>query len=392
MTRTRTACAALLLLASLGCAGAPRKPDAFYQPPESLPPGTPGEVLRMEPLEGGPSGARSWLLLYRSTGLKGEPVAVSAVLLVPDGEAPAGGRPVVAWAHPTTGVAPDCAPSLQRNWKTTIPGLGAMLDAGWVVVATDYPGLGTPGPHPYLVGESEARAVVDSVRAARNVKEASAGNRFAVWGHSQGGHAALFTGQLAPRLAPELTLVGVAAAAPATDLPALFEKDLGTKLGNVLTAEALWAWSRVFQSSIDSVVVPSARPVVERVGLLCIRDPAEGIAAFSEAMPLRDGFVSAALSGTQPWGSIMRENSTGAAAIGVPVYILQGTGDTVVRPSVTAVYAGSVCGRGTPVRYQVAPGEEHFLVAFKFSGDAVAWMSDRFAGKPPPDDCVRGTK
>src|SRR5271170_2262080 len=79
-----------------------------------------------------------------------------------------------------------------------------MLDRGYVVAATDYPGLGTPEVHPYLVGESEAHAVLDSVRAARAIPEAAAGARFAAWGHSQGGQAALFTGIEASRYAPEL--------------------------------------------------------------------------------------------------------------------------------------------------------------------------------------------
>ncbi len=299
---------------------------------------------------------------------------------------------MAAWAHPTTGVVPDCAPSLQLGWKKTIPGLDAMVKAGWVVVATDYPGLGTPGFHPYLVGASEARAVVDSVRAARNVKEAGAGSRFAVWGHSQGGHAALFTGQLAPTLAPELTLVGVAAAAPATDLGKLLEADLGTKLGNVLAAEALFAWSKVYDTPLGKVVYPDAIPVVEKVAARCIRDAGEGIAAFTEAMPLRDGFLAVKMTAAEPWATIMKENSPGASPIRAPVFIAQGTVDTVVRAAVTATFAGGLCADGTAVHYKAMPDEAHILVAFHSADDAVAWMADRFAGKPAPDDCVRGKR
>ena len=382
----------LTVAALLGCAGAPRKPDAFYSTPEPFPAGKPGDLLRMEPSEGAPDGARAWRILYRSTGMKGEPVVVSGLLVVPDAPPAAAGRDVVAWAHPTIGVVQDCAPSLQPNWRKTIPGLDLMVKAGMVVVATDYPGLGTPGVHPYLVGASAARAVVDSVRAARNAKEAAAGSRFAVWGHSQGGHAAVFTGQLASNLAPELTLVGVAAAAPATDLAKLLEMDIGTKLGNVLAAEALWSWSRVFDTSLSKVVRPDAIPVVENVAARCIRDPREGVVAFYDALPLRDGFLSVKLTATEPWASIMRENSAGATPIGAPVFIAQGTNDDVVRPAITAMYAGGVCGQGTAVRYLVVPDENHFLVAFHTADKAVAWMADRFAGKPAPDDCVRGRK
>ena len=103
-----------------------------------------------------------------------------------------------------------------------------MLDRGFVIAATDYAGLGGQGMHPYLIGLSEARAVLDSVRAARQLPDAAAGDRFAVWGHSQGGHAALFTGEQAASYAPELKLVGVAAAAPATYLGELFRADRGS--------------------------------------------------------------------------------------------------------------------------------------------------------------------
>ncbi len=109
-------------------------------------------------------------------------------------------------------------------------GLGRNAEPeGYIVVATDYPGLGTDGIHPYLIGESEGRAVLDSVRAARDLPDSGASDRFAVWGHSQGGHAALYTGELAARYAPELKLVGVAAAAPATYLVELFDADQTTR-------------------------------------------------------------------------------------------------------------------------------------------------------------------
>lgn len=394
-TRAPRPAALVALAAALagvtGCAGSARKPDAFYAPPP-LEAGKPGDVVRIEPADGGPDGARSFRMLYRSTGMDGKPEAVSAMLVVPDGPAPGDGRPVVAWAHPTTGVVRDCAPSLQAGWRKTIPGLDAMVAAGMVVVATDYPGLGTPGVHPYLVGASEARAVVDSVRAARNVKEAGAGKRFAVWGHSQGGHAAIFTGQLAAGLAPELALVGVAAAAPATDLGALLELDLGTKLGNVLTSEALWSWSHLFGFPVASVVVPDAVPIVDRVASHCIRNPIEAAGAFSDALGFRDGFLSAHLTATPPWNGVIRENTPGAAPVPVPVFVSQGTVDDVVAREVTARWAGGVCAQGTPVRWVPVPDEGHFLVAYKSAGEAVAWMADRFAGKPAPDECVRGTR
>ena len=105
-------------------------------------------------------------------------------------------------------------------------GLREMIERGYIVAATDYPGLGTTGPHPYLVGVSEARAVIDFVRAARSIENNDAGNRFTVGGYSQGGQAAVFTGMIAKTYAPELDLLGVAAAAPATNLITLKSQDV----------------------------------------------------------------------------------------------------------------------------------------------------------------------
>ncbi len=122
-------------------------------------------MLRVEAMPGAPEGATAQRMLYVSIGLDGAPIAVSGVVIVPSAAA-SRGRDVVAWAHPTTGVEVRCDPSLRSEFFDRIPGLRAILAQGRIVVATDYPGLGTAGPRPYLIGESEARAVLDSVRAA----------------------------------------------------------------------------------------------------------------------------------------------------------------------------------------------------------------------------------
>jgi acetyl esterase/lipase len=230
----------------------------------------PGSLIGVEVMPGAPGGAVAYRVLYNSTGLSGEPIPVSGVIIVPDGPAPAEGRPILAWAHPTTGIVSRCAPSLARVFFASVQGLRDMLARGYIVAGTDYPGLGTPETHPYLVGISEGRAVLDSVRAAQQIPGAGAGRTFAVWGHSQGGHAALFTGFLAKQYAPELQLVGIAAAAPATDLRALMTDDLGTGGGNNITAMTLWSWSRIYGVSMTPVVTPAAVPVIDRLASLCI--------------------------------------------------------------------------------------------------------------------------
>ena len=296
-------------------------------------------------------------VIYRSTDLRGEPVAVSGTIIFPEGAAPKGGRNIVAWAHYTTGVSQRCAPTLLPNLGGTIPGLDEMLASGYVVVATDYEGLGIPGVHAYLVGVSEAHAVLDSVRAAHNLTAAHASNRFAVWGHSQGGHAALFTRELAAAYAPELHLVGIAAAAPATDLVELFKTQKGSIAGEGLTAMALLSWSRTYNLPLDNVLDKDVEKRFEKVGESCIQSASQMLRLLKLAWPLKKQFLKADPDdAAQPGASSWRRILPDVAAPGVPVFISQGTGDKTVRPQITiALCQGAVCPR-YPRRFQVDEG------------------------------------
>jgi len=233
----------VVALCMLAGADATTAQTVFYRAPPSEVAGAPGTLIRQEVIDGAPLGATTYRVLYRSTGLDGKPILVSGVVIVPPGDPPPGGRPIVAWAHPTSGVVPRCAPSLAIFLFEQIQGLRSFMRDGYVVAATDYPGLGTMGPHPYLVGTSEARAVIDSVRVAARLPGAGGGKKFVVWGHSQGGHAALFTGIIAKSYAPELDVLGVAAAAPATDLVRLMNEDIDSVGGKNITAMTLWSCS-----------------------------------------------------------------------------------------------------------------------------------------------------
>src|SRR5579872_3294841 len=258
------------VLASLWCLCwcSAQAQTSFYVASDQELAGAPGTIIRSQPMLGAPNGATAYRVLYRSRGLHDEPIAASGVIVVPTGPTLAGGPPIVAWAHPTTGVVPRCAPSRAFSVFQQMQGLRDMIERGYVVAATDYPGLGTPGPHPYLVGVSEARAVLDSVRAAHAMGSADGGERFAVWGHSQGGQASLYTGILAKTYAPELALV--AAAAPATELATLMADDLNTNGGRNLTAMTLWSWQRVFGAPMAKVLKPAAVPVVNALAQECI--------------------------------------------------------------------------------------------------------------------------
>jgi alpha-beta hydrolase superfamily lysophospholipase len=327
-------------------------------------------------------------VLYASTGLDGEPIAVSGIVVAPELPPPSAGRHVVAWAHPTTGVADNCAPSLRTEVFDTIPHLQALIALDYVVTATDYPGLGTAGPHPYLVGESEGRALIDSVRAARGLESAGAGARYAVWGHSQGGHAALFAGEVASIYAPELSLVGVAAIAPATELAQLLADDLAERAGRLIAAYSLWSWSRIYDAPLEPVVAGGSVKALDRSARDCIETMDEALRAAFDSAGLHADLLKEGAMEAQPWRGFLEENRPGRRPIRAPIYVAQGEDDRIVRPSVTADFVSGLCRTGERVRFESFPGVDHVRVSRASATSAIQWLRDRFDGRRAPTSCL----
>jgi len=373
----------------VGAAGQASAQGAFYRATAAeIAGGPPGSLIREELRFGAPAGATAHKVLYRSTDPDGKPIAVSGIVIVPAGSPPQGGWPIVAWAHPTSGIVPRCAPSLAIFLFQQIAGSRELLQRGYAIAATDYPGLGTPGPHPYLVGDSEARAVIDSVRVARSFPGLENSSRFAVGGHSQGGQAALFTGMIAKSYAAELQLVGVAAAAPATDLATLMTEDLDTTGGRNLTAMTLWSWAKVYGAPIDSVVAPAAMPTVDRLAERCIEGPLDIFIREKISGPLAQKFLTVGNPATiEPWQSLLERNSARELPPQLPVFLAQGTSDGLVKPAVTEAYMRRLCRAGSPVRLLLMPGVSHGFAGRDGASAAIDWIGERFAGRPAPNGC-----
>ncbi|EHU2109422.1 alpha/beta hydrolase [Acinetobacter baumannii] len=163
--------------------------------------------------------AESSILTYKMLGQSGQEVQATSLVFTPITPPPVGGWPIVVWAHGTTGVADACAPSKAALADSTKDLISKLLAAGYVVVAPDYEGLGTPGIHPFLNVKSEAFSITDAVVAARNYlsqRNLLTSKKWVTVGHSQGGHAALGAAQYASRA--QLDYKGTVAVAPASNL------------------------------------------------------------------------------------------------------------------------------------------------------------------------------
>ncbi len=357
--------------------------DPFYATPYDLPPGEPGQLIRAELLDEQPTRGTGWRILYRSELPDGTDVAVGGLLFVPDGEPPAGGRPVVAWAHPTAGMADRCAPSRTEDPERAMPWLPGMLDRGWVVVGTDYAGLGTGGVLPYLIGESAGRDVLNSVRAASQLPDADAGIRFATWGHSEGGHASLWAAQLAGTYAPELELVGVSAAAPAAELEPLIRAQWDTAAGNALGPLVAATWP-TYYPELDAEQV-ATRSGIEAIPGLASRCVAGLAVSGALRAGLDDQFFDGDPMAVGAWRDRTVENTPSPPP--VPVLVAQGTADDVVLPDTTRLLATRFCAAGVDLTLDWMPGVTHTEAGPRAGPAATDWMAARFAGEPAGSTC-----
>jgi len=359
----------------------------FYTLDEPRAAGEPGEVVRVEPIESVGDGQRAWRMLYHSTDLNGDDVVVSGVVVAPDGPAVAD-RPIVSWAHPTTGAAVNCAPSLGVDPFVLIEGLDDLVSAGYVVVATDYPGMGLPGTPAYLIGRTEGNAVLDAARAARSIEGTGAGDRLLLWGHSQGGQAALFAAEDAASYAPELDLEAVAVAAPAADLGALLEDNLSAVAGVTIGSFAFTAYQEVYADrfpglSLSSILTPAGVAATPELAKLCLfagHDELQSI-----AHPLAGHYVLHDPATTEPWATMLRENTPGTVRIPVPLLVAQGEVDTLVHPSATAAFVQTECALGTETRYRTVPETGHGEVALRAMPAVLELFAAAVAGRSMPD-------
>ena len=359
----------------------------FYKVPDPLPLGAPGQLIRSERLLGAPDGSIAWRILYHSRDVKGRDIAVSGTVIAPLRAAPKEGHPVVAWAHPTTGAGQSCAPSLFVDPFALIEGLHEFLTDGDVVVATDYSGMGAPGPPSYLIGTTEGNNVLDSARAARAIRDAHAGNRLLLWGHSQGGQATLFAAQSVARYAPELHLVGVAVAAPAVELGALLRDDVGDFLGVGLGAYAFAAYQQVYgpATKLTTILTTAGAAASATIAKTCSSPSTKQLAKLAD--PLVGHYLAADPDQVEPWKTWLNENVPASSGIGVPILIAQGENDKLVHVATTNTYVAALCSHHERVDYATMKDASHALIGFKARPQVRTFFSDLIAGRPVTTTC-----
>lgn len=328
---------------------------------------------------------------YVSRDSSDRPIVVSGAVLTPKasflGAHPDGAGKVVAWAHGTAGIADRCAPSTRPNlfpdpaYPNYADTVASYLSRGWTVTATDYPGLGTPGEHPYLVGDSEGRAVIDSVRAARAL-DGSLSTVWAVAGHSQGGQAALFAGEIADTYGTGLRLAGVVAIAPASNLDIIAQTVPGTP-GQGYLAFAVYGLA-----AVDPAVNPQrilARPALDLAGVLdsgCFNEVLAAYAPLTAEQMVAGGVLP------DSFVAKVSRNSPAGQPGTAPIFLVHGGADLTVPPELTELLWQQECAiNAVATYYSRYPGQDHDPVLYASQADVVRYLTARFAGQPAPANC-----
>jgi pimeloyl-ACP methyl ester carboxylesterase len=362
--------------------------NAFYTPPSPLPPGSAGDVIWARTAPSIDASSNAYKILYRSTDVAGAPIAVSGTVLVPKAAWTGGGtRPLTAYASGTQGWADSCAPSREMDSNSFDEGFAVtnLLAKGWAVVVTDYPGLGTPGDHQYNVGISEGHAVLDALRAATRLPEASlsASTKMAIEGYSQGGGAAGWAAQQKTAYAPSLNLLGAALGGTPANLQAVKSNIDGSAFFAFLAGTAIGYRAAYPSLNVNSYLTLYGKLAISTLNGLC-QLPALALYAFHHLTEYTINNVDPTT--TPAFTAALNANNLGATKPAVPVLQYHGAIDEVIPYAVEQTLHNQWCAQGA--RSQLVPWVgEHVTTQLIAQTDVVNWIANRFAGQAAPSNC-----
>ncbi len=392
--------------------------EEFYTPPDPLPPGQPGDLIRTEParlvLE--PSGqlgaimATGTRIMYRSTDSRGKPIAVTGTYFEPDNPWPGNGpRPLLSYAPGTQGQGDQCAPSRMVSqgihWS---PWLDIMVDyeetfvatmvaRGFAIVLTDYEGLGTPGVHTYVNRLAEGQAVLDAARAAQRLPGTSLGlhGPVAFWGYSQGGGATASAAELASAYAPDLTVVGSYSGAPPADLVELLPYADGSVLVGAMgyMLNGLIAAYPEAEAAVHDTLTPRGEDLLFKTRKQCVGETSVKF-AFRHLQPYFNADLGQLIAG-EPLKSLLDLQRIGRLKPNAPVLIDINRYDPIVPWAGANQLGRDWCAQGADVEFRT--NEEppflnklvvnHGLTALVDGERAMQWIADRFNGFPTTPNC-----
>ena len=356
----------------------------FYQTRDPLLSGKPGALIRSEPTSGYtlPKGAHAVRILYHSRSATGKDVAASGVVLTPAGSPPPGGWPVVAWAHGTSGVARICAPSLMKDVYYGDEGLYPMLRAGLAIIATDYAGLGTAGPHQYLDRTAQANDVINSIRAA-HAAVPGLSKKWVVDGHSQGGGAAWGVAEQEARIKDPDYLGAVVVAGYINPRYVLVNTQYSRQAVFYLVYAAYGIKARFPQFDVADMLSGKA---LARYRAMTSR----GCWYYGATLASQGELGSAVKPGWQKnkWvRAFIEENRTLQVPVTGPLLVLAGGADHSIPLKSVQEIVGKACKLNYTIDFHSYPGLDHDPVMDKSTPDQIRWIRDRFDGKPAASNC-----
>lgn len=338
------------------------------------------------------SNVQSYRVLYESTDFHGDTVVVSGAVLTPTTAwSGPGQRPVVSFAISSQGVGDACGPSYTlpngQNYEATT--IQSLLGAGYIVVATDYLGVGTNEASTYINRLDQGHAVLDIVRAARQLPAAQlpADGPVLLYGYSQGGVGSAAALELNASYAPELNILGGFAGAMAWDVRAVVTKlEQGTNaalLGNFINGlQASYPGNNLFGE-----LSTTGQAFAQRTSTTCVPNVLLTEAATNPATLFADGRLFSAHLGDAKWAAPLADQTIGNVRPDAPVLVIQSTGDDVVPEASTRAAVDRWCARGAVVQYQTLALLGHLPAGAASVPTAIGWLNDRVAGQAAPNTC-----
>jgi pimeloyl-ACP methyl ester carboxylesterase len=350
----------------------------FYETPEPLPAGKPGELIRTEQAYDYHLSyeASTFRILYHSRSPRGEDVAVSGAVLVPDGAPPTGGWPVIAWAHDFVGSARECAPSLTRNLNEG-PLLSMYASLGYAVVASDYAGLGTNFPHTAFDTRSNALDLIYSIPAARAALP-QLGKRWVVAGYSQGANVAVGVAEAVSEMGDSnfLGAVSVAGVAEPEEMFNRFARGPDQPM-LVFLAQGIKTIFPEFR--VEEILTEKAMTLYRSISHVCEVRLGPTV--------VQTELVKSGWENSPSVKKFWERNRLGWKPAYGPLLVISGDADPVGPAELTARAVTQLCEQKDRVLFVRYPGLNTSGVLGNSVSEQISWIKARFSDLPAPGNC-----